>query len=242
MTKHVLTDQKLIVGAYDITGSTNAIALEYSAEEKDCTVYGNDTRAMLGGLKKVQVQAGGFYDAVPLDSPLFNAVGVADSIISMFTEGTADGDVAYFFKAMAGKYDLSASVGDLFKYSLGAGASQGPLVRGVLLNDSTETASGDGSAIQVGAASSSQKVYAAVHVLESSGSGDQTLDVTIGSDDNAGFTSETNRFTFTQTTTAVTSQLLILDGPITDDYYRVNFAIAGSGSPSFKIAVLLGVK
>ena len=242
MAKHVLTDQKILVGAYNITGSTNAIALEYASEEKDCTVYGNDTRVMIGGLKSVQLQAGGFYDAVPLDSPLFSAVGVTDSIISLFTEGTVDGDIAYFFKAMAGKYDLSGSVGELFKYALGAGASQGPLVRGLLLNDSTESASGDGAAIQAGAATSTQKVYAALHVLASSGSGDQTLDVTVGSDDNAGFTSETNRFTFTQATTAVTSEFLILDGPITDDYYRINFAIAGSGSPSFDIALVLGVQ
>lgn len=242
MAKHVLTDQKLLVGGYNITGSTNAIALEYSADEKDCTVYGNDTRVMLGGLKSVQLQAGGFYDAVPLDSPLFTAVGVSDSIITMFTEGIADGDVAYFFRAMAGKYGLAASVGELYKYTLAAGASNGPLVRGLLLNDSTETATGDGAAIQVGAASASQTIYAALHVLASSGSGDQTLDVTIGSDDNAGFTSEVNRFTFTQATTAVTSEFLTLAGALTDDYYRVNFAIGGTGSPSFDIAVVLGVQ
>ena len=241
MGKQVLQDQKIMVGGNDITGSTNAIAIEYGSEPKDQTVFGNDTRIMLGGLKTVQLQAGGFYDAVPLDSPLFTAVGVADTPISVFAEGATVADIAYFFKAMAGKYDLSASVGDMYKYSLSAGAANGPLIRGQLLNNSTETSSGDGTAVQAGAASSAQSIYAALHVTNSGGSGDQTLDVTIGSDDNSGFTSETNRFTFTQATTAQTSEFLILAGAITDDWWRINFTIAGSGSPTFDISVVLGV-
>jgi len=241
MPKQVLTDQQIIVGGYDLTSSTNAVALDYAAEGKDCTTYGDDTRVLMGGLKTVQLQAGGFFDAVPQDSPLFSNVGASDVPISIMAQGTTDGDVGFFFRSMAGQYSLSADVGELFKYSLAAGASQGPLVRGQLLNDSTETASGDGAAIQVGAASSTQTVYAVLHVTASSGSGDQTLDVTIGSDDNGSFTSETNRFTFTQATTSVTSEFLSLVGPITDDYWRINFAIAGTGSPSFDIKVLLGV-
>ncbi len=241
MTKQVLTDQQLIVGAYDLTSSTNAIALEYAAEAKDCTVYGNDTRVALGGLKTIQLQAGGFYDAVPQDSPLFGNIGVSDVPISIMAEGTTVGDVGFFFRSMAGQYSISGDIGELFKYSLSASASQGPLVRGQLMHDSTETSSDDGAAVQVGAISASQIMYAVLHVTASGGSGDQTLDVTVGSDDNGSFTSETNRLTFTQVTTVVTSEFLSLAGAVTDDYWRINFAIAGSGSPTFDIKLLIGI-
>jgi hypothetical protein len=47
--------------------------------------------------------------------------------------------------------------------------------------------------------------------------------------------------TFDQITTSGSSQILELDGPLTDDYYRVSFTIAGTGSPSFKFILLFGV-
>ena len=242
MSKFVLTNAGLIFDAYRLTSSMNAINLNYGAEAKDCTVMGDDTRSALGGLKTVQLQAAGYYDAVPADSPLFTNIGVSNKNISVIPEGSTVGDIAYFFKAMAGEYSFGETIGEVNKFSLGAGSADGPLVRGQLLNDSTETVSGDGTAVQVGAAASGETIYAVLHVLDSSGSGDQTLDVTIGSDDNGSFTSETNRFTFTQATTSVTSELLTLTGPITDDYWRVNFTIAGSGSPSFDILVILGIQ
>lgn len=242
MAKFVIQNQKLVVGGYDLTSSMNSIQLEYAAEAKDSTVLGNDTRTHLGGLKTVQLQAAGFYDAVPADSPLFTNIGVDNVPISITGEGSTVGNIGYFFRSMMGEYSWGEAIGEINKFNLAAGAARSPLVRGYLMNDSTETSSGNGTGVQVGAASSGQTIYAALHVVASSGSGDQTLDVTIGSDDNAGFTSETNRFTFTQATTSVTSEFLTLAGPITDDYWRINFTIAGSGSPSFDIIVMLGIQ
>ena len=63
----------------------------------------------------------------------------------------------------------------------------------------------------------------------------------VESDDNSGFTSATTRLTATQVTTSTTSESLEVAGAITDDYFRVNFTIAGSGSPSFKFVLLFGV-
>ena len=57
------------------------------------------------------------------------------------------------------------------------------------------------------------------------------------SDDNSGFTSATNRITFTQAT-GVTSELLSVAGAITDDYWRLSYTIVGG---SFTFAVALGI-
>ena len=237
----VLTNQKIYVDGYNLTGTTNALALEYGAELKDCTVLGDDTRVNKGGLKTVQLQVSGFYDADVNDENLYVKLGVADNPISIAAEGTTVGDVAYFFKATGGELVTGETIGELNKFSFGAGSSN-TLIKGVLANDSTETATGDGTGVQLGAVSGLQKLYATLHVVASSGSGDQTLDVTIGSDDNAGFTSEINRLTFTQATTTVTSEMIEIAGAITDDYFRVNFAIGGTGSPSFTFFVCFGVQ
>ena len=243
MANHVLTDQRIFVDDYEITGDSNAVAIEYGAELKDCTVFGDDTRTNKGGLKTVQVQVSGFYDAATQDAEIFGNVGLSDKPISICAEGGAVGDAAYFFNAVGGEYSLGESVGELNKFEMGAGA-MGSLVRGVMAYnaaDTAETSTGVGSAHQLGAVSSSQRLVAVLHVLESSGSGDQTFDVIVESDDNAGFTSGITQITFTQATTAGTSQLIELDGANADDYYRASFTIAGTGSPSFKFVLLFGV-
>lgn len=242
MGKFVLQDQLILADSLDLTGDTNAMVLQYGSELKDCSVLQNSTRSNLGGLFTVQLQASGFYEPAS-DAELFPNMGISNKPISVAAEGSAVGDVGYFFNAVLGELTSGESVGEVNKYSIGAGA-QGKLIRGVLAHnarETAETASGNGTTIQLGAVGSSQSLYAVIHVLESSGTGDQTLDVIIQSDDGAGMASPITALTFTQATTSGTSELLELAGPTTDDYFRVNFTIAGSGSPSFKFVVFFGV-
>ena len=243
MANHVLTDQRIFVDNYEITGDSNAVAIEYGAELKDCTVFGDDTRTNKGGLKTVQVQVSGFYDAATQDAEIFGNVGISDKPISICAEGGAVGDIAYFFNAVGGEYSIGESVGELNKFEMGAGA-MGSLVRGVMAHnaaDTAETSTGAGTAQQLGAVSASQRLVAVLHVLESNGSGDQVMQVGVESDDNAGFTSPVTKIGFDINTTVGTSQIIELDGVITDDYYRASFIIAGTGSPSFKFVLLFGV-
>lgn len=243
MAKFVLYDQLVFVDDYDITGDTNAVALEYGAELKDCTVLQNDTRINLGGLKTVQCSVAGYYDAATEDAELFSNIGVSGKPVSIVNDGDNEGDIAYWFNAVGGEYTIGTSTGEIMPFSFVAGA-QDSLIRGVMghnARSTAETSSSTSTGVQLGAVGASQKLYAVLHVLDSSGSGDQTLDVIVESDDNSGFTSATTRLTATQVTTSTTSELLEVAGAITDDYFRVNFTIAGSGSPSFKFVLLFGV-
>lgn len=244
MSKFVLRDQKIFVDDYNLTGDTNAVAINYGVDAKEATVLGNDTHINKGGLKTVQLQASGFMSPSDQDNELYANVGVIDVPVSVAAEGATEGNVCYFFKTAAGEYQFGESVGEINKYSMGAGAA-GDLIRGIVGHDASETAetiTGNSTGQQLGAVSSSQKLYAALHVIDSDGSGDQTLDVEIVSDDNSGFTSEVSRLSFAQIGTSTDSELLQLDGPLTDDYFRVNFTIGGTGSPSFKFFVTIGVQ
>ncbi len=102
----------------------------------------------------------------------------------------------------------------------------------------SRTSSSSGTGRQIGAVSSTQTLYAALHVISASGTS-PTLDVKVQSDDNSGFTSATDRITFTQATD-VTSEWGSVGGAITDDYWRITYTVGGT-SPSFAFAVTAGI-
>jgi len=239
MAKFVVTGQRLWFGTNKLSQDTDAIVLEYATEAQDTTCIEEDTRVMTGGLKTVQLQANGYVDYSSAEPYMFNQIGVDDTPISVANSNDV-GAVAYFFNATAGGFNPGAGVGEALKFSFSAFA-RGRLVRGVLGSTGTKTSSGTNTGAQLGAVGASQKLYAQLHVISSSGSGDQTLDVKITSDDNAGFTSATDRITFTQATTAATFEVLDTSGAIADDYFRVEYTVGGTGSPTFDFAVVLGV-
>lgn len=242
MAKFVLTDQLIFAGSHDYTGDANAVAISHEAELKDCTTFDNSTRVNLGGLKVSQIEASGYYDAATQDATTFTDVGLSNTPVSVAVM-SAVGSLGYFMNCTVGQYTVGESVGEINKFSLTAG-SQGELVRGVVgytSRDTATTVSGVGPSLQLGAVATADKLYAVLHVLGNSGTGDQTLDVVVESDNNTGFTSGVNRLVFTQATTANTGELLSLAGPVTDNFFRVNFTIAGTGSPTFNFIVMIGI-
>ena len=84
-----------------------------------------------------------------------------------------------------------------------------------------------------------KSMYAALHVISVSGTS-PTLDVIVQSDDNSGFTTPTNRITFSQTG-AVGAEWGSVAGAVTDDYWRVSYTIGGSDTPTFAFAVTCGL-
>jgi hypothetical protein len=237
MATEVLKNQKVFFGGYDLTGITNAVSLASEAEAVDATVLGNSTRVNKGGLKTVAASVQGFFDADPYDSALYANVGASDKPLSILTSGT-EGTPAYMFKCMIGSYNPSASIGDMFGFSLET-AGAGNLIRGTLMeNNTAATSTADGTGRQLGAITASQKMYAALHIFSASGT-TPTLDVTVESDDNSSFTSAATRITFSQAN-AVGAQYTTLDGAITDDYWRVSWTIGGT-DPSFGFVVVLGI-
>lgn len=234
----VLRDVDVLMDGYRLRGIMNSVALNDACELQDATAFGDTAMRRVAGLYSPAVDMEGFYDAT-LDGVLNSNLGVANVPITVSTPaGSADGETAFMFRAMAGEYSAFGGVGEVNPFSLKAEGSDGSrLVRGTIMHNATRTASGNGTARQLGAIASGKKMYAALHVLSASVS--DTLDIVIASDDNAGFTSGVTRLTFSQAT-AIGSQWLTLDGPITDDWWRVQYTIGGV-SPSFEFIVVLGI-
>lgn len=237
MSTIVLTDQKIWLAGYDLTGDMNALGLDYSAEMQDDTVFGDDTKSMKGGLKMVTASAEGFINT-NTDQPLFDSIGVVDQPFSFAAE-SAEGSTAFTFKSVLSEFEPGGTVGEMFGFSSSAAAS-GSLVRGTLMTNRTETTTDDGTQRTLGAVVAGESLYAALHVTAVSGT-NPTLDVVIESSATGSFAGEeTTRITFTQAD-EITSEWSSVAGAITDTYWRVTWAIGGTDTPTFTFAVISGI-
>lgn len=231
-----LTDCKVYVQGYDLSGQLNQGALQHAAEMKDETTFGATTRIYKGGLKSILASIAGFWDSSATTAPdpvLFSRVGTADIPVVIVPAGATVGNTAYLFPCAEASYNLGAQIGDLLEFDVSMVGSGGQaMVRGALAHAGSASGDVTGTAIQLGAVAADKYIYAALHVF--SGSGDFT--VKVQSDNASNFASPTDRITFTQvgTATAVSSEWMRTAGAITDDYWRIvatnpatrNFAVA----------------
>lgn len=241
-TPFVLTDAKVYLAQYDLSGSSNQVSIGYEYAKVPATVFGADVRYNMAGIPELDIQVAGLDCADgtdEVDDVLWSKLGTANTLISVGATG-ADGSVGYFTKFMQLSEGLGGNIGDAFGFQA-SGCGQGyKLVRGYYLAPAaSRTSSASGTAKEISAVSATQKVYAILHVFSASGTS-PTLDVIVESDDATGFSSAETRISFTQATD-VTSELKSADGAITDDCWRVGWTIGGSDTPTFNFAVLVGI-
>lgn len=240
MSSLVLTDAKILIAGHDLSGSMNAVALEYAAEMKDDTRFGHTTRVNKGGIKRVVGSAAGNWDAAAttsVDPVLFARVGMSDVPVVISPDGGQVGEVAYLFQAIHSEYSLDAQVGELLPFEVSMeGAGGHPLVRGKMFHNATVSGDVTGTAIQLGALSSTQYLYAALHVM----AGDGDFVVKVQSDNASNFPSATDRITFTSVAnaTAVASEWKRVAGAVTDDWWR----IVATNPSGRTFAVALGIR
>jgi hypothetical protein len=234
MAAFVLTDAVVWIGPYAMQGLTNSVALSLMADAPETTPFGSTHRTRAPGLKGVGMQIEGNWDAA-VDLGFQGALLGASHPVTI-AQLSALGTPAFLFKAIAADYKIGGAIGDVAKFSAGAqGADR--CVRGSLMEYATRSVTANGTGRQLGALSATQKLFASLHVPVVSGV--PTLDVTIESDDNTGFSSPTTRATLTQITAAAAVWTEIA-GPITDDWWRFKFTIGGT-TPSFSIAGAMGI-
>ena len=242
MATQVLTDPKLYMGEYDISGDLHQLSLTYSAELLDVTTFGQTTRIRKGGLKTVGLSMEGYWSGGDdlVDDALFSKIAVRNVPITIAPAGeTLDND-AYIFRAIHGLYEPGASIGEMLRFSASAEGSGGVGVgRGKLMHVGSETSTGNEAKSQVGAVAASQRMYAALHVLTVSGT-NPTLDVLLESDPDASAGGETTRITLTRAT-GITSEWASVVGAITDTYWRATWTIGGTDTPTFEFILAIAI-
>ncbi len=244
MANEIIKNARLWIGGYNLSGDVNRLALDLSAELLDDTTLEDSARSRLPGLLVSALQCEGLWDADAgePDDVVDGYFALADVPVSVCPiAAAAAGSRAFTFRAALGEYQRGAAVGEIFKFSAGAEGSGGvPLVRGLVLNNAAQTATGAGAAYQLGAVSAAQSLYASLHVLAVSGTAAPTLTCKIQSDNLEAMGTPTDRITFAAKT-AIGYEWASVAGPITDDWWRAQFTISGT-DPSFLFALIAGIR
>jgi hypothetical protein len=244
MAEFVLNNVQVILGSFDYSSYSNQLDMNYGAELVDVTTFNDGARSRLPSFENFEATLNGFLDTSALvDTEIESRHGeTAEAMSVCFGTGAVDQN-AYLSSGIVGTYNFGGGVGEPGVYSLelanqGTGAK---LVSGYVVGSGNKTASGDeGTGSQAGAIDNTtlgQVGYAALHVTQWTSL--TSIDVKIVSDDNSGFTTATDRFTFTQLTD-VGSQFMTLASDVTDDYWRAEYTIVGSGN--LDVFVTFGIK
>jgi hypothetical protein len=242
LTPLVLTDCRLYLDSADLTGYSNKAELAAKGDDLDSTTFASGGwKERRGGLFDGTASLDGLWAAGDLTAPddvFWVNLGVATVPLTGVPTGGAVGDLAYLTRGLETEYAPGAKVGELISWSAGLSVNW-PIVRGQILHPqgTARTATGNGTARQLGAVDSSHALYVCLHVMSYV---DGSLTVKVQSDDNSGFSSAVDQGTFTAAT-ALGGQTMKIAGAITDDYWRVAWTISGGSTHSFLFAVSAGI-
>ena len=235
MAKQVFTGARVWAGKQDFSGSANAATVSVAADELEATVLLDDTHEFVGGLRTGAISVAGYWDDTAVDPDAFSTMGAALPVTVAL--GASVGSNAYCMGALEAEYSFGDQVGALNPFELRAAAQASGVARGLLAANSAITSTGNGTAVQVGAVPAGTKLVITLHATAIAGT--PNLTVAVQSDNAGGFASPTTIGTFTAIA-AAGSQVLVIDGPITDDYFRLAYTMSGS-TPSVTLAAAIGI-
>lgn len=245
MSKLILTDCRLFVGGADLSGQSNSLEITDEFEDKDVTNWrSGGAHELLAGLEQPKLTAEGQWEAGD-PSKIDDAMWASRRTVEAWTaspSATSDttvGGLAYVVAGLRTSAALLGQVGDVAPWKASASGS-GPMGRGVFLHPSgtARTATGNGTAVQLGAVPDGRQLRVNLHILSVAGT-TPLITVKLDSDSGSGFSSPIERAAFAQK--GVTGdQSIVVDGPITDDWWRINWTVSGAG-PSFLFLVAAGI-
>lgn len=249
MGNMVYQNQKVFLGPYNLTANVNSVALSETRDALDDTTLGSNTKSNFPGLCNVTFQVEGLFDpSTQYDQALSSQLGI-QAVPFTITQSSSAGQTAHFLNAMQADYTpYNNAVGELASFSAGgvtAKASSAPanLIRGYVAYLSENfTTSANGTALNLGAVSTEQRLYAAVHVFGHS-STQHTVYPVIASAASSGVSSTqwTTVIGFS-TFAALGSSMLSCTGGITDTWFRLQQITAtSSASTGCSMLAVIGI-
>ena len=241
MSKFVFNNGNVFSGGYDLSSNVTSVSLDITSDELDATtINSNGFKEKLGGLKDSALQLDGFYEAGANKPDALLGASIGNELIVSVVPEAGVGNIAYFMKSRLFSYNIFGSVGEITPFSVSKSNSSDKVVRGTIQLDGDVTTTGASTGSNLGAVSTGEKVYAAVHCTAVSGTSTPTISFVLQSDDNASFTSPTDVATFTDIT-AIDAQYVSDDSTTSDTYWRLSYTITGT-TPSFTVHASIGIE
>lgn len=241
MPVFALTNAAIYGDSIDFTGISNQVQLTCEATQLDRTNFrsGGWSESIMGAKTSTLAVAGQaeFADEGQ-DEWQFTNLGTGGKVFTVAGQET-EGDVAYMLKSMPTQFSYGGSYNEIAAYTLNGVCSDGVgVVRGVLLKEyGTVTGTGAiGTAVELGAVSSTQSVYSTIHLMGTAGT---SITVVVESDEDDQFGSATTRITHGSHTTVGGRWGTPAAGAITDTWWRARVtAISGT----WTVAVAAGIQ
>lgn len=247
MAKQVLLNVRAFVGPADLTGQSNKIELVDEMEEKETTNYSSGgAKEVLAGVESVAIGGEGQWNA--------GGAGYIDDemwanrrIVEAWTIGPETAETtapAYLTQAVRTSAKLFTAIGEVLPWTLTAAGSW-PLAYGQFTQapGTALTADANGTGVQLGATSATQRLYASLHVLSVAGTLSPTIACTIQSATSNAFSSPTTRLTFTTRSTVGGEIVRSATGANAHTWYRAVFDLTDNGGTgmSFLAVAAIGI-
>lgn len=242
MAEYVVDSAFAYLGALDLSDQMTDWSMTGSGDTLDRTTMRNNggARRFKMGLITTQATVGGFVDMAAKDALLMSAFQGRSSLAFAAGNEETEGQPACLMqivKPQLGQH--SGQVGQLPKDSVGVSSTDKyGGVRGTVLVKATSvsTTGAKGTAVELGATSSTQHLFGAFFLLGTAGT---TVTAVLESDADNTFGSATTRVTFGPLTAVGGTWATPVAGAITDTWYRLRIsAITGT----WVIACLAGIE
>lgn len=239
-------DADVIVDELDFSAVLSSVVATVDVPMADGTAFLDADKVWIPGAPGFTIDWQGFSSTASpnFDGDMFSNLTTLARQVGVYHEGFKTvGNLGFEGKTNAARQGRTSGITESVGLNVGW-TGDSTLVRAqvnhyVAALTSTANSTGQNSGT-VGALSAAQKMVVVLRVLASSGTGNQTLNVVIQSDDGSGFGSPTTRGTFAEKTTSAAEEKIEVSGAVTDTYWRVTMTVAGSGSPTFEVLVTMG--
>lgn len=243
-TPYVALSAAIYVNAYDLTSDSYMMVANVDASEADATNFGSGGKQQFAasGIVKAHADLSGFFDGTLNNPALWAYLNTAQNLVTLAPFGTRN-DRAFMMRSVESKFSgPDLKIGDTAKLNghVASDNVEGGLMGYLIEPSTTKTTTGVGTEQQDGAVLTGQFVHGFLHVFAESGTAAPTLAVTVKSAAATGMAGATTRLTFA-TQTGLGQDYQFLAGPITDTWWRVEWAITGT-TPSFGFAVALAIQ
>lgn len=237
MATFVFDDAAIYYGDTDMSGFSNSVTAGVEADELDVSTFGDSFRTRIAGPRMGSLEISGFAQTDAADDNRFFGVELFGSTLYV----TVAADTAVGSSGIASRYKLNSrtrggTYGQASEWSASLVSIDRVWQGKLLLPKASYTGITTGTAVQLRAVQSGEQLVIVPHVFAETGT---SIDIVTQSDDGSGFGSPTTRSTITLNATG-TGQAAVVNGPITDTWFRVNTANPVS-TPNFTMAVFVGI-
>lgn len=234
MAQRVIAGAKVYVDVLDVSAEVSTFQLTSTSTLVENTSIEDSAITRLQGIPNHNYSYEMFWDETP-DETLFTNLGSTGNQITVCPETGSEGERSIVFDGLDTAYTPGGQIGEMFAGNI-SGEVDGEIRQSYISYNQTTSIITDGTGIQLGAlADSTESIKCYFHIYAYSGF--DHVQIILKSDDNAGFTSATTQV-FSGNLTSAQTGVLTIDGPITDDYWRVNIGLLGVGSVSVLASIV----